>query len=68
MVRSCHRPEVHAMFANTLIQGSKLKKTLNLRLSKFVGKNAWAKSCGRSLFQAYNIYLKTNSAQDSNFI
>ena len=38
MVRSCHQPEVHAMFANILIQGSKLKKTLNLRLSKVVGK------------------------------
>ena len=29
MVHSCHQREVHAMFANKLIQGSKLKKLLS---------------------------------------
>ena len=78
MVHSCHQPEVHAMFANKLIQGSKLKKLLTYApkirgqnaLAKCVGKIRGQKSCGQSLliFQAYNIYLKTNGAQDSNFI
>ena len=78
MVHSCHQPEVHAMFANKLIQGSKLKKLLT-----YAPKNAWAKCVGKMRrqnalakimwtklinFQAYNIYLKTNGAQDSNFI
>ena len=54
MVHSCHQPEVHAMFANKLIQGSKLKKLLTYA-PKTRRQNALVKCMGENYADKNNV-------------